>query len=82
VRLTGPSGDVWALTEPSETDRVVGDAVEFCQVVTQCRSIADTRLEVVAEVAKDWMAIAQCFAGEPENPPAPGQRHTASMTTC
>ena len=77
VRLTAPSGEVWTLTEPNETDRIEGDAVEFCQVVTQCRSVWDTSLEVVGEVAKGWMAIAQCFAGKPENPPAPGQRHTA-----
>jgi hypothetical protein len=43
--------------------------------VTQCRNIEDTRLRVVGKVAKDWMKIAQCFAGAPEDPPGPGERH-------
>jgi hypothetical protein len=28
----------------------------------------------VGEPARRWMAFAQCFAGPPENPPAPGAR--------
>lgn len=78
VRLTGPSGAVWTMTEPNETDRIEGDAVEFCQVITQCRNIADTSLKVEGEVAKNWMSIAQCFAGPPETPPPLGARHRAS----
>ncbi len=42
--------------------------------MTQNRNVADTALVVVGEPAKQWMAIAQCFAGNPENPPAPGVR--------
>lgn len=75
VRLTAPSGEIWNLTEPNETDRVEGDAVEFCQVVTQCRALGDTNLKLIGSVANNWMAIAQCFAGPPETPPAPGHRH-------
>jgi uncharacterized protein (TIGR03084 family) len=74
VRLTAPSGEIWAWGEASATDRVVGGATEFCQVVTQTRNVADTHLEVVGDVAVQWMSIAQCFAGPPEQPPAPGTR--------
>ena len=74
VCLTSPSGDTWEWNEPSETNCVKGDAVQFCHVVTQGRNIADVDLEVVGENASTWMAVAQCFAGGPNDPPAPGVR--------
>lgn len=74
VRLRGPSGALWTWHEPSETDLVEGSASEFCQVVTQVRSLADTKLRVVGGSATRWMAIAQCFAGPVSDPPAPGTR--------
>jgi uncharacterized protein (TIGR03084 family) len=76
VKLTAPSGDTWEWNEPSEEDRVEGFATEFCQVVTQVRNIADTDLAVKGDVATRWMSTAQCFAGPPEEPPAPGTRFT------
>jgi uncharacterized protein (TIGR03084 family) len=74
VRLTAPSGEVWEWNDPDSDDRVSGSAAEFCHVVTQGRNVQDTALEVVGPVAKDWMTIAQCFAGGPVDPPAPGTR--------
>ncbi len=74
VRLEAPSGAVWEWNPPSETNRVEGRATEFCQVVTQVRSIGDTKLRVVGETAQRWMSIAQCFAGPAADPPAPGTR--------
>ena len=75
VRLAAPSGATWEWNGgPNPTSFVEGAAVEFCQVVTQTRNIADTELKVVGETANAWMSIAQCFAGPPENPPAPGTR--------
>ena len=74
VRLVAPSGAVWEWNEPSDAEQVRGDALEFCQVVTQGRNVADTKLVVVGETATRWMAIAQCFAGGPVDPPAPGTR--------
>ena len=71
--LTAPSGAIWEYGEGD--DRITGSATEFCQVVTQCRNIADTSLEVTGEVAQQWMAVAQCFAGPPQDPPAPGTRY-------
>jgi hypothetical protein len=74
VRLTAPSGEIWEWNEPNQDNRVEGLAAEFCHVVTQGRNISDTHLEVVGETATRWMAIAQCFAGGPEDPPKPGER--------
>ncbi len=74
VRLTAPSGAVWNWNAPDDANLVEGPATQFCQVVTQTRNVADTDLTVRGEPAKAWMAIAQCFAGPPEDPPAPGTR--------
>ncbi len=76
LMLTAPSGAVWTHGEPSESERIEGLAEEFCQVVTQTRNIADTHLKVTGPVANDWMSKAQCFAGPPSPPPAPGTRFT------
>lgn len=74
LRLTAPSGAIWDYGEPSGSGVITGNAAEFCQVVTQCRNIADTSLEVTGDIAQQWMAVAQCFAGPPQEPPAPGIR--------
>ena len=74
VRLTAPSGAVWTFGEENAQECIEGSAEAFCQVVTQVRNIADTPLHVVGENATAWMAIAQCFAGAPVAPPAPGTR--------
>ena len=78
IRLTAPSGDLWEYGTASGGESISGLAEEFCQVVTQTRNIADTRLRVIGPNATAWMAKAQCFAGPPEQPPAPGARTTAS----
>jgi uncharacterized protein (TIGR03084 family) len=77
VRLTGPSGAVWAWNAEQADNAVEGSAVEFAQVVTQTRNVADTGLRTRGESARRWMAMAQCFAGQPEDPPARGLRHRA-----
>ena len=74
LRLTAPSGALWEMGEPHETEVIEGLAEEFCQVVTQTRHVADTSLQVQGENAAAWMEIAQCFAGAPETSPAPGTR--------
>ncbi len=74
VYLTAPSGGVWQWHEGSTAGSVTGSALEFCQVVTQVRNIADTELVVTGDIAARWMSIAQCFAGSPESPPPPGSR--------
>ena len=62
VELTGPNGDVWQWGE-SSTQVISGAALDFCLVVTQRRHAADTGLRVVGDHAREWMAIAQAFAG-------------------
>ena len=76
VRLTGPADSVWEWNDRTPDNAVEGDALAFCQVVTQTRNVADTALAVTGEPAREWMRLAQCFAGPPENPPAAGLRRT------
>jgi uncharacterized protein (TIGR03084 family) len=80
VRLTADNGDIWEWNEPQDDNRVEGPAEDFCQVVTQCRNIgdADINLILTGDTANAWMAIAQCFAGPPETPPAIGTRRKAA----
>lgn len=78
LRLTAPSGEIWDWNDPVRDNHIEGLAAEFCQVVTQTRNIADTGLKVTGKTAIHWMEIAQCFAGGPETPPAPGARHVVA----
>ncbi len=75
VKLTAPSGETWEWNGPAADNVVEGSAEQFCQVVTQTRNLADTDLKVTGGVAQRWMSVAQCFAGPPQDPPAPGARH-------
>jgi len=74
VRLIAPSGARWEWNSDASNDVIEGAASEFCQVVTQTRHVADTALAVSGAVASQWMSMAQCFAGSPTDPPAPGTR--------
>jgi uncharacterized protein (TIGR03084 family) len=69
VSLESPDGETWTWGDPSSTDRVTGPALDFCLAVTQRRHVADTALSVEGDAAKEWMSIAQAFAG----PPGPGR---------
>ncbi|MEZ0120992.1 MAG: TIGR03084 family metal-binding protein [Candidatus Reddybacter sp.] len=74
ISLQAPSGELWEWNTEQSENKISGDAVEFCQVVTQVRNIADTKLRLTGEPAKQWMKIAQCFAGPAEEPPKKGLR--------
>ena len=76
VSLKAPSGKIWEWNNPASPYSVKGDALDFATVVTQVRNIKDTNLKIEGQVAKQWMEIAQCFAGKPENPPLQGTRFT------
>ena len=78
LQLKAPSGALWEYGDVSESGLIEGSATEFCQVVTQCRNIADTNLRVSGDIAKQWMAVAQCFAGPPQDPPGVGVRFRKS----
>lgn len=74
VELLAPSGQKWVWNAPrGEEHYVMGDAEEFCLVVTQRRNVADTGLKYAGNAAL-WLPLAQCFAGLPEEAPAPGTR--------
>lgn len=73
VELTAPSGETWVFGEVDAPNRVSGLAIDFCQVVTQRRHVADTALQVTGEAAAEWMRYAQAFAGPPGAGREPGQ---------
>jgi len=79
IELIAPSGDHWTWSETDSDNNIFGNAVDFCQVVTQTRNIHDTNLKVEGDVAKEWMATAQCFAGDATDPPAPGSRYRLTI---
>jgi uncharacterized protein (TIGR03084 family) len=65
VSLTAPSGAEWTWGDPSAANSVHGPALDFCLRVTQRRMLEDLDLEVTGDAAKEWMSIAQAFAGGP-----------------
>lgn len=65
VELVAPDGTTWEWGDDDATDRVTGPALDFCLVVTQRRHRADTALHIEGDRARQWMSIAQVFAGPP-----------------
>jgi uncharacterized protein (TIGR03084 family) len=63
VVLEGPDGDRWVWGDEQAPARVMGAAIDFCLVVTQRRHLDDVELEIDGEAAREWMRIAQAFAG-------------------
>ena len=76
IRLISPSGKIWEWGDSGSPSLIKGNALEFAEVVTQVRNVRDTKLKSEGAIARDWMKIAQCFAGQPENPPLQGSRFT------
>lgn len=62
VELVSPGGEAWRFGEAAPAV-VRGDAVEFCLVCTQRRNLADTSLVAEGPGAREWLEIAQAFAG-------------------
>ena len=65
VELTAPGGELWTWGDETSDQRVLGDALDFCLVVTQRRALSESQLTVVGDSATTWMRIAQAFAGAP-----------------
>jgi uncharacterized protein (TIGR03084 family) len=65
VELTAPGGELWTWGDETSDQRVLGDALDFCLVVTQRRALSDSQLMVAGDSATTWMRIAQAFAGAP-----------------
>ena len=79
VDLEPPDGgEHWAWGDPAAPDAVSGPAEDFCLVVTQRRHPADTALRIRGDIAREWMRIAQAFAGPPGAGRRPGQFATGS----
>jgi len=78
VELAAPGGDVWSWGSPEAAESITGPAGDFCRIVVQRRSIADTTLAVSGAAAQDWMHKAQAFAGAPTSGPAAGSPAGAS----
>ncbi|HSV79843.1 MAG TPA: TIGR03084 family metal-binding protein [Ramlibacter sp.] len=74
VELRAPDGSRWTWGEASDQHYVRGPALDFALLATQRRHRADTRLQWAGDPAEQWTLLAQCFAGEPANGPAPGTR--------
>ena len=65
VGLDAPDGSRWEWGDAGLTDRVTGDALDFCLLVTQRRHRDDTGLVIEGAHADEWMSFAQAFAGPP-----------------
>ena len=65
VILTLPWGEMLRFGHPESLDKVEGPAKDFALVVTQRKSFERTSLVIQGDVAHEWMAVAQCFAGPP-----------------
>jgi uncharacterized protein (TIGR03084 family) len=73
VALTAPSGATWTWGPAGAADRISGPALDFCLLVTQRRHRDDLDLAVEGPAARQWVAIAQAFAGPPGAGRRPGQ---------
>ncbi|GAB3146941.1 TIGR03084 family metal-binding protein [Amycolatopsis stemonae] len=69
VELTAPSGARWTWGSEDAEERVEGPALDFCLTVTQRRHVDETGLVVRGPVAREWLGIAQAFAGAPGRGP-------------
>ena len=63
VTLHAPGGEVWTWGASDAEDRVTGPALDFCLVVVQRRHLDDTDLVYDGPHAREWLLIAQTFAG-------------------
>lgn len=70
VTLAAPDGETWMFGPEDAPEQVTGSAEDFCLVVTQRIHPDDTALQATPQ-ARDWLLIAQAFAGPPTTGPAP-----------
>jgi uncharacterized protein (TIGR03084 family) len=70
VELTGPDDQLWSWGPPDAGNRVTGQALDFCLLVTKRRHQDDTTLVAEGGAAIAWLQVAQAFAG----PPGPGRQ--------
>ncbi|WP_153414749.1 TIGR03084 family metal-binding protein [Nocardia macrotermitis] len=73
IELTAPDGTVWSWGPEAASQRVTGPAVDFCLRVTQRRHPDDLALTATGADARQWLRIAQAFAGPTGSGRAAGQ---------
>lgn len=71
--LTAPSGALWEFGPADATERVEGQALDFCMLVTRRRHRDDLALTATGAEAGRWMDIAQSYRGSPGAGRQPGQ---------
>jgi uncharacterized protein (TIGR03084 family) len=65
VELVAPSGEMWAFGPADAPDCITGSAGDFCRVVTQRIHHLDTGLVCMGDHAREFLEVAQAFAGPP-----------------
>jgi enediyne biosynthesis protein E11 len=71
--LALPSGTMWEHGPQDATQRITGQAVEFCLLATRRRHRDDLGLIPVGRHADQWLDIAQAYRGGPGQGRLPGQ---------
>jgi uncharacterized protein (TIGR03084 family) len=74
VELSGPDGALWTYGPEDAPQRVSGPALDFCLLVTQRRHHADLALQTQGDLARQWLTVAQAFAGPSGPGREPGHR--------
>ena len=75
IAIVAPSGEGWTWGPEDAPNRIEGEAGEFCRVVTQRVHYLDTLLRWEGEAAREFLEVAQAFAGPPGMGRAPkGER--------
>lgn len=69
IELRAPDGGRWTYGPEGAAQRVTGDALGFCLLVTQRAHRDDVDVAAEGADAERWLGIAQAFAG----PPGPGR---------
>ncbi len=71
VALRGVTGNLRVWNDECD-DSVTGPVEDFCMVIAQRRHLSDTHLVCEGTIAREWMDIAQVFAGPPGIGRTPG----------
>jgi uncharacterized protein (TIGR03084 family) len=65
VKLSAPDGSTWSWGPDDAEQTVTGSAEDFCMLVTQRRPRAELDVTATGADARQWLGIAQAFAGPP-----------------